>query len=103
MPWQPRSHYDRSFRAINKPARDAAYDRSHHRDPIIVRFYRSAAWRKLRALKINSDPVCEYCLTEPTAEVHHEEPVKVNFDKALEYANLKSACKSCHKIHEGKD
>lgn len=72
--------------------------------------YRTARWRKLRALKLAADPLCEQCLEEGrtvvSSDVHHkvsfmstDDPVRRKY-LAYDFDNLQSLCKQCHqKIH----
>ena len=98
MPWMPQSHYQLSRFAA---ARHTRYAQQHPRDPAIVRFYSSTAWRSLRLMKLAASPICENnpC-TDAAVDVHHRTPIKVDMSRALEYANLQSVCRSCHKLVE---
>ena len=64
-------------------------------------FYRKKEWKQLRKYKIENCPLCEDCLTndiiEPAIEIHHVIPLYKDFDKALDYNNLRSLCRACHK------
>ena len=61
--------------------------------------YQSAQWRKLRALKLARDPLCEPCLKadwiKPAELVHHRQPIKQGGDP-FAWDNLESICVSCH-------
>jgi 5-methylcytosine-specific restriction enzyme A len=65
-------------------------------------FYRSTEWRKLRAIKVAENPLCEECLKKgiltPTKEVHHIKDISdiPTLENALNYNNLMSLCKPCH-------
>lgn len=63
-------------------------------------FYQSTAWRKLRLVKLNSNPLCEICLasgfTTVATEVNHRVALQDDYSKRLEYRNLQSTCKPCH-------
>ena len=96
MPWMPKSHYSLCF----AKQRHFRYAQQHPRDPAIVKFYSSSTWRTLRLLKLGNDPICENCRTDAAVDVHHIDPVKVNMSRSLEYANLMSVCRSCHKLVE---
>ena len=91
--------------------RHAGYDK--HRDPAKVAFYRSAAWRALRLRKLESIGYrCEECVREWQAglrreedielatEVHHIEPLEVNWARRLDITNLKGDCKAHHSAEE---
>lgn len=71
----------------------------------------SKEWRKLRAVKIANNPLCEDCLindkTTPATEVHHIIPIqrakslKEIKKLAYDYHNLRSLCEKCHqKTHD---
>lgn len=64
------------------------------------RFYRRAAWRKLRAAHLAEHPWCRPCADEghvtPASHVHHVEDVADAPERALDPTNLESACPSCH-------
>lgn len=66
--------------------------------PMTKRPYSTARWQRLRKAKLARDPVCQYCppgrLT-PATEVDHILPMARGGD-ALDWDNLKSACRSCH-------
>ncbi len=71
-------------------------------------FYASSAWRKLRNLKFQLNPVCELCLLEGrvrvTEIIHHKVEVRVDWSKRLDLDNLCSVCKMCHgKIEHKKE
>lgn len=71
----------------------------------------SKEWRKIRAIKIAANPLCEDCLLEDkttiATEVHHVTPIQRGRSladmKRLAYDihNLRSLCEECHKkAHE---
>lgn len=54
-------------------------------------------WYQLRNRYMNMHPICEYCRSAPAVEVDHEKPFNGPDDPLrLNWANLKSACRSCH-------
>lgn len=75
--------------------------------------YNTARWRRLRALKLKDQPLCEVCLSRGVVrqadEVHHLDSF-MRYDskaeqtaKAYSYDNLQSICKQCHQQeHHGK-
>ena len=80
------------------------------RNPIYIKLINSARWKKLRADKLQANPICECCeangLSTPATEVHHETEVEsVPTERAMallmfDYDNLKSVCHPCHaEIH----
>ena len=62
-------------------------------------FYQSTAWRKLRAIKLHWQPLCEECLEHdwhtPAQMVDHIVPINRG-GAALDLQNLQSLCNSCH-------
>ena len=66
----------------------------------------SQKWAKLRAKKLQSDPICERCklsgIITPGAEIHHITPIDTGATPAekirLAYNpyNLQTLCHSCH-------
>ena len=62
-------------------------------------FYRSTAWRKLRAVKLAQQPLCEECLKQgrhtPAQMVDHIRPINKG-GAALDLSNLQSLCHACH-------
>jgi len=69
-----------------------------------LRFYNSAAWRKLRLLKLDDNPLCERCekegLTTAAVHVHHVKARKAHPDLELDIDNLEALCSPCHTRHE---
>jgi len=62
-------------------------------------FYQSTGWRRLRALKLSEQPLCEECLragrTTPAQMVDHIVPINKGGAK-LTMDNLQSLCNACH-------
>jgi 5-methylcytosine-specific restriction protein A len=54
-------------------------------------------WRKLRALKLRTNPICEICNDAVTAEVDHKVPVAQAPEQEFIWDNLQSACIDCHR------
>ena len=71
-----------------------------------AKFYQSTAWRKLRALKIEVQPLCEECLRRgiatPARVVDHIVPINKG-GAALSLANLQSLCDACHNRNSATD
>ncbi|MFR1052761.1 MAG: hypothetical protein ACLSE7_13645 [Lachnospirales bacterium] len=99
--------------ALASDAAGATCSYDKHRDPAKVAFYRSAAWRTLRLRKLESIGYrCEECVREWQAglrreedielatEVHHIEPLEVNWARRLDITNLKGDCKAHHSAEE---
>jgi 5-methylcytosine-specific restriction protein A len=68
------------------------------RDYADAKYYHSAAWQKLRLMKLRSDPLCEDHLargeTVPASHVDHTIARKQGGEDSL--SNLRSLCVSCH-------
>jgi 5-methylcytosine-specific restriction protein A len=65
------------------------------------RFLNSAAWLKLRALKLLQTPWCEECAktkpsSVPATQVDHILPRHSHPELRLVYSNLQSLCDQCH-------
>ncbi len=77
---------------------DKQYNR-HGRDRDTQTFYESPAWRRLRRIKLQAQPLCEECLREnktvKATMVDHIVPIKQG-GAALDLSNLQSLCGSCH-------
>ena len=71
-----------------------------------TKFYQSTAWRKLRKVKLEKDPLCEECLKK---DIHT--PAKVAYHivsinrggAALNITNLQSLCDRCHNVKSAKE
>lgn len=71
-----------------------------------MKIYNTSRWRRLRALKLKDQPLCEVCLSHGVIrqadEVHHLDSFMDYVDrseqaeKAYDYSNLQSICKQCH-------
>lgn len=96
MPHRVTTHRSTDAPAVN---RHREYDRAA-RDQEAKSFYNSVAWRKLRRLKLVTDPLCEQCRAKeiyvPATIVHHVKPRREQPDLALDLDNLESLCDSCH-------
>jgi len=73
----------------------------------LLTFYKSKAWRKLRASKLATSPICEECEREgkvsQATTVHHIRDVRMYWNERLEFNNLESLCKSHHEqIYKGR-
>ncbi len=84
-----------------KLSRDA-YNR-FCRDQEHKKFYDSSAWRKIRAMKLARNPVCEACAAAgrmvKAEMVHHLIPVKKG-SRRLDMDFLVSLCNPCHNAIE---
>lgn len=69
-------------------------------------FYQSTAWRKLRVVKLQQQPMCEECERSgglvPAQMVDHIVPINKG-GAALDIANLQSLCNMCHGSKSAKD
>jgi hypothetical protein len=83
---------------------DKEYDRRRLRDPAkaqVQKWRMGRRWRKLRKLKLDTDPLCERCLRlhdRPVraVQVHHQVPALDDPDKFFDYDVLESVCYACH-------
>lgn len=94
---------------IYKPKRKQTSN-SNQYDRERRKIYDSERWRRLRAWKFASDPLCEVCLLKnivtPAEDIHHivsfmstDDTIQRKF-LAYDYDNLQSLCKQCHQgIH----
>lgn len=64
------------------------------------KFYKRAAWRRCRALKLAGDPLCERCkargVIEPATQVHHRIDVVDADELVYDLDNLEALCQGCH-------
>lgn len=71
-----------------------------------TKFYQSNEWRKLRALKLNEQPLCEECLRNEklvkAQMVDHITPINKG-GAPLDIDNLQCLCNRCHAIKSGKE
>lgn len=58
-------------------------------------FYNSATWKRIRAAKLATNPICEYCLCMAASEVDHIMAINEG-GSPTEWNNLRSACHHCH-------
>ena len=64
-------------------------------------FYRSRAWRNIRAYILTIEPVCRMC-GQPATLVDHIQRIK-DGGNPLDIANLQPLCDACHNIKRGKE
>ena len=110
MPRRAPTHSELLRQRQGRKARDAEYDERRKRDPALAearRIRSSTRWRKVRALKLARDPLCEDCLehgvTEAATQVHHVEGLVKRADLAFVLENLASLCATCHATREAKE
>jgi 5-methylcytosine-specific restriction endonuclease McrA len=59
--------------------------------------YNTAAWRKLRKLKLEDSPRCEMCgRADGRLEAHHRVPPRGDGGLFFELENLMTLCAECH-------
>lgn len=77
----------------------------YHTSPdarVAKQFLNSAAWLKLRALKLSITPWCEECerrgvpISKPATQVDHIKPRHSHPELRLTQSNLQSLCDECH-------
>ena len=78
-----------------QPKREAFGGYRHHN----TEFYQSAPWRRLRAVKLEQNPMCEECERNgrytPAQMVDHIVPINKG-GSVLDLDNLQSLCGGCH-------
>lgn len=72
---------------FNEPSR-------HRRES--TKWYKRAAWRRVREQKLKKSPLCESCGTHEDLHVHHVKPRRTHPQLAYELNNLKTLCRRCH-------
>jgi 5-methylcytosine-specific restriction endonuclease McrA len=55
------------------------------------------AWRKLRKVKLDVNPMCERCHRRPATEVDHVVPLAEDPTRRNDWDNLQSLCHDCHR------
>lgn len=99
IPGCPQKAFKDGYCQVHQRQKVQTYNAS--RNPETERFYHSTRWRKLRKMKLNSDPLCQRCLevekrTQMAETVHHiDGDIDNNADD-----NLMSLCLRCHNIKE---
>jgi 5-methylcytosine-specific restriction endonuclease McrA len=62
--------------------------------------YKTAAWLRIRALRLAEEPLCRFCAkldrTVPATIVDHITPHRGDRDLAFDYDNTQSLCETCH-------
>lgn len=85
-----------------QPKREAFGGYRHHN----TEFYQSAPWRRLRAVKLEQNPMCEECERNgrytPAQMVDHIVPINKG-GTSLDIENLQSLCNACHARKSAKD
>ena len=70
------------------------YDKTA-RDPELVKFYKSPAWRKVRRIALRRDPICKICRRNTSTVVDHIIEIKDGGSR-LSLDNLQGLCAACH-------
>lgn len=107
-----KEHKQTYLKQMNLQQKDVSYTNEYSKDK--AKYYNSKGWKTLRQQKLLDQPLCELCMvrgmTKPAQEVHHGikfyDQLDDNMKKMLllDYDNLVSVCKSCHKhIHYQQD
>lgn len=72
-----------------------SYDR-----PSYVRWYKTAAWRRLRLWQLKREPLCRFCKREGLVTagrvVDHITRHRGDMEKFFDKSNLQTLCDSCH-------
>lgn len=106
MPYAPRPY----CRLCNQRAEQSSSYCIQHKQPVTQqeidrhrhdnKVYGNTAWRRLRRIKLNANPLCELHLAigevVQASQVHHLKPVKDYPELKLVYENLQSLCETCH-------
>ena len=70
------------------------------------KFYQSMPWRRLRATKIDQQPLCEECerknIVTVANMVDHIVPINKG-GEPLDISNLQSLCNRCHNQKSGRE
>ena len=107
-----RENKKRYAKQINIKTKDMDYKNEDTKTK--AQYYAQTAWKKLRAYKLQQQPLCQLCLqrgiVKPATDCHHA--IKF-FDQytpdlrqtlLLDYDNLVSLCEDCHnKVHKKPD
>jgi len=83
---------------------DRYYEQQRKADPkqrAAKKLYNSARWKKVRALKLSRNPICETCAengrtTGHRLHVHHIQHVHDAPHQAFDLDNLRTVCLPCH-------
>ena len=71
------------------------------------KFHNTSRWRRLRALKLSQDPLCQICLmkgvTRAAEQVHHLLKIDDFPEEGLNMMYLQSLCSECHDAITGRE
>lgn len=73
-------------------------ERDARRDPHIVAFYRSHAWRQLSRAVLTASPICTTCQRAPSEDAHHLTPIRTpeGWERRLDPDGVRAVCRTCH-------
>lgn len=84
----------------NRAMSNRKYNQSRNKEH--VRFYKSTEWNLLKNKKLQDTLYkCERCEAIAT-EVHHIVELSEDWEKRLDYDNLKSVCLECHNYYHNR-
>ena len=79
-----------------QPVTQQEIDRHRHDNKV----YGNTAWRRLRRIQLNREPLCRTCLSKgivnQASQVDHIIPVEKQPELRLSLSNLQSLCETCH-------
>jgi 5-methylcytosine-specific restriction protein A len=110
VPWQAPSHSELKRKRLGRTALGKEYEERRRRNPALAlaqKLRGSARWRKVRALKLSRDPLCQDCeehgVVTAAQQVHHVEPLAERPDLAYVLENTRSLCTTCHAKREAEE
>ena len=83
------------LKRTDRPWMPKKKNRAFTKDPILLKFYNSAAWRKLSLMHRKRHPVCEICKATASKVTDHIQPISKG-GKMLDWDNLQALCVKCH-------
>jgi 5-methylcytosine-specific restriction protein A len=92
MPNVPKRKQRPWLQGQNKPSKDRLRRN---------KFYQSSAWKKLRGMFIQRNPLCVECGSVGEV-VDHITPIKAG-GSSMAWDNLQTMCHRCHNIKSGKE
>lgn len=74
-------------------------DAIHNKRPPWVKWYKTAAWQRIRRKQLKTEPLCRFCknngIVEPATVCDHKIPHKGNMELFFN-GPFQSLCKLCH-------
>lgn len=99
-PSAPQSHNIRTVKSSDQRERERAHDARRRTHRPWRRWYKLAAWQRLRAAQLSRQPLCERHLAigdvVPATVVNHRAPHRGDWSKFEDPANHESLCEACH-------